>query len=1291
VTTKTAHFEGTLQLSFHELTREWNKELEAYKTGKIKRPSILKAVVKTFGLQWLWYAQLAIWPEIVVRLAQPFMIRVIVVYLTQSIEDAEKPGAITYSHAVISSYILIISVGIWSVSRHHAFLLVCRTGINVRTALTALIFKKVLRVSKSSFEQTDVGQILNVLANDLYRFEDITTNLWALIIGPVVCIVGVYFVWYFIGIAALGGLVILLLFVPFQATMGRFFNKYRRQTTQITDKRVRLMNEIISAMKLIKVYCWEQPFAETVDQIRQKEIVSINRTYVLRGINGATSFVGTRIMLFASFVIYALMGNALTPEIVFVVMSLFNALRVPVMNQFTNAVAVGGECLVAEKRVVKLLLLEEKPERHSIQNMSTKSQVDKQPPSLERGSIKLENYVGRWTKSLTVNNLDEITLNINAGELIVVVGAVGSGKTCFLWALLNEIERISGSCSVNGSTSYAPQESWCFGGSIKQNILVGNAFLHSKYKEVIRCSGLKRDIKLFSEGDDTFVGEKGYTLSGGQKARVSLARCVYHEADIYLLDDPLSAVDPKVANHIFDRCIKEYLKGKTVVLVTHQLQFLSKADKIIVLKEGRAVAVGSYEQLSKSSVEFLSFLDQKQREEEKRKESLTKEKSLSLKSNLLKDEEDEEPVKEGKEGQLQTCRVKTSEESNRDCGSVSLSVYWQYLSSGGSVWLVYLAFLVALMSQGLYHYTDLWLSAWTEHTLNRLNANDTSHVASTVGTESVFNNETHNVLFYTMLVVVLFIGAFMRTSLTFRLCLKSSIYLHDRIFKRVLRAPMLFFENTPIGQILNRFTRDVGVVDQIIPSSLIDVNISILNSLGVIIMSCVVSPWLIIPCVIIGACCVPIRNFYIRTARELQRLDSIARSPIYSHISCTFDGLITVRAFNLERLFEQQYFRYLADSVSCRFLVIVAGRVIGVILDMFVTIYIAAICLLLVYIPKGTISGGDAGLILSASILLTGMFQWAVRLTAEFETQMVSAERIFEYGKLESEAELNIPGKIEDKRWPKHGKIVFERVFLRYSKDLPHVLKDINLTIEPGEHVGVVGRTGAGKSSLISVLFRLVEPEGKIIIDGVDTKTLGLHELREKISIIPQDPSLFSGSIRKNLDPFNEYDDHKIWQVLGEANLSPTIKNMTGELDALVSEGGSNLSVGQRQLLCLARSLLKNNKILVLDEATANVDQETDFQIQKTIKSKFSDMTVITVAHRLNTIIDMDKVVVMDAGSVVEFDSPYILLRNQSGVFHSMVKQTGTEFEKMLHKMAEKSYFDKAHNEPLNEIEINSD
>ena len=607
-------------------------------------------------------------------------------------------------------------------------------------------------------------------------------------------------------------------------------------------------------------------------------------------------------------------------------------------------------------------------------------------------------------------------------------------------------------------------------------------------------------------------------------------------------------------------------------------------------------------------------------------------------------------------------------------GAVKASVYLDYLRSGGSYWLIYFAIFVSLGSQGLYHFTDLWMSAWTQKNIAIGNS-------SVLISESIiFQDENYNILVYCALMAILFVGSFLRTSATFSLCLRCSIFLHDKIFRTVLRAPMLFFENTPLGRIMNRFTKDVGVVDLNIPHILVELNMFLVQGLGIIIMTVVVFYWLAIPCIILFSLAIPLRIYYIRTARDLQRLDSIVRSPVYAHIGATFDGLITVRAFGLEQQFVEQYYRYMTDSVSCRFLCFVAGRVIGIWLDIIVAIYITIIILICVYLPKGVIASGDAGVILSASILLTGLFQYAVRMTAEFETYMISAERVFEYGRLESEAALRIEGRSMDPRWPVRGALTFDHVYLRYSKDLPHVLKNISFTVAGGETVGVVGRTGAGKSSLISVLFRLVEPEGKIFIDGIDTRGLGLHELREKISIIPQDPSLFSGTIRKNLDPFEQYKDEHLWSALTQANLAPAIKSMDKQLYAAVSEGGTNLSIGQRQLLCLARSLLKDNRILVMDEATANVDQETDAQIQSTIRTKFAGYTIITIAHRLHTIIDMDKILVMDEGRLVEYDRPFLLLTDKEGAFYSMVKETGPEFERMLHEMAEKSYRDKVHN-----------
>jgi ATP-binding cassette subfamily C (CFTR/MRP) protein 4 len=465
--------------------------------------------------------------------------------------------------------------------------------------------------------------------------------------------------------------------------------------------------------------------------------------------------------------------------------------------------------------------------------------------------------------------------------------------------------------------------------------------------------------------------------------------------------------------------------------------------------------------------------------------------------------------------------------------------------------------------------------------------------------------------------------------------------------------------------------------------------------IGILVVSAIVSPYLLIPIAILAVLSVPLRRIYIRTARDIQRLDAVSRSPVYSHISSTVDGLTAVRAFGLEQRFIEQYYVYVNDSTAVRFLVLATGRAYSFCLDSFALTYIIAVNFFLMAIPDG-LPGGDVGLVLSSVLVLIGLFQGCIRRTADFETQMVSCERVLEYGSLPSEAPLtnfshedNRVARNKLDEWPSEGSIKFKNVSVRYGDDplAEPVLKNVTFNIKGGEKVGIVGRTGAGKSSLISILFRLVEPDGDVIIDNLDTQMLGLHELREKISIITQDPVLFSGTIRRNLDPFRQYADDQLWTALRDANLSK-LADSDAKLESLVTEGGSNLSVGERQLLCLARALLKQNKILVLDEATANVDLETDELIQQTIKSKFLNCTVLTVAHRLNTIIDMDKVLVLDAGRVVEYDEPYLLLSGQSGHFHSMVKQTGEQYSQILFNAAKKAFYTKRELDMDKEVDL---
>lgn len=1303
------------------LETEWCKELEKQgKSSSKYKPSLIKAIVRAFGKKYFVSNVVVIFGEMI-KLAQPFMIGAIILYLQGSpnVTTSKARGA---TAAFILSNILV------AITRHRGNILATRVGNNVRTAVTFMIMKKVLKVSMSSLTETDVGQIMNVLANDLNRFEDLSWYLAFVLCAPIMTIFVLIFTLIYLQEACAGGLIILIAFILFQGFMGRLFNLFRTKTARVTDQRVRLMSEIITAMKLIKVYCWEGPFAERVKFVRKDEIVFLRQTYILKGINNALFFVATRTMLFTSYLIRVLQGFPLEPFTTFVTMALYDSIRLPVTGFFAQAIGIGAETISACSRIRKILLMKEKELDEEVntllaKNKSTNGKGDPLPRL--PGTIEVDNFSGRWTSKLPHDNLKNISFNVKPGELIIVIGSVGSGKSCLLYSLLKEIETTAGSINVHGDASYAPQEPWCFGGTVKENILLTNSsFDQVKYNRVVHACCLQRDLDLLPQADDTFIGEKGYSLSGGQKARVSLARCVYQDAWVYLMDDPLSAVDPRVANHIFNHCIKGYLKGKTVILVTHQLQFLPSADRILLLENGQIKSLATYAEMEKNGIDFGAVIASAKEESEKKekKEKLRPAVSNSLREKVshrpsiassigtesIADENsfeilDEEPAKQ----------MPGDREEQRATGKLDPKIYWKYLSAGQIPFVLFFSAFAALGAQAMYQLNDAWLAAWSESQASLFNrANDLTNSSVNSSIDSSLNssvssslnsslnlpeNPTHtsatamaanlvlpsttdNIILYCVLTLILFICGFLRAYFGFKVCLASSAAIHDLIFRKLLRAPISFYENNPLGRILNRITRDVGIIDQTIPMTLIDLISVGMQCVGVIGLTIAKQPWLTFAVVILTIIAVPIRNLYIQTARDLQRLDSLARSPVYNMVSSALTGLITVRSFKLQKHFEKTFDGLLMDSVACRFHVMCAQRAIGLALDLIAAIYILFVALAIMLAGSNeSMSAADAGLILSSSLQIMGFFQFAIRTSADFETQMISCERVLEYSNLDSEGPLEInPIDARHKEWPKGGEIKFVSVNMWYSKTLPRVLKDVSFTIEPAEKVGIVGRTGAGKSSLLSVLFRLVELQlpsnpsdlsgGKVLIDDVDISIFGLHHLRSRISIIPQDPILFSGTIRSNLDPFSHYNDDKLWQVLKLSNLKTAVMAFGG-LSAPVTEGGSNLSLGQRQLLCLARALLKNNRILVCDEATANVDKETDELIQKTIKDEFKHCTVLTIAHRLNTIIDMDKVLVLDAGYVVEFGQPYQLLC-QNGHFASMVKQTGPEYEKTLISLA---------------------
>lgn len=1229
------------------LTSEWNREIKTSIGKKKNKPSLFLAIFRTFYLQVSPIVLYKMIIEYLMRFTQPILIGFIVQYLTTK--------SITFNQAVLSGLGIILTSFMHTYASHHGFVQLSRIGNNIRSALSIMIYEKLLRLSTCSLSEIDFGHVVTLLANDLNQIEDFLWLFPYLIFAPIGVVITAVISYNYLKISFASGFIIMFLLILFQALMSKIISKINTKVIKITDERVTIMGEIIGTMKLIKLYCWEKAFSKKVDQIRKDEINTMKKNYLIEGVNHSLYFVISKVMMFATLVTFVLNGNQLDEVTVFVMMSLYNSVRVPITDNFPWAVGVTAQVLVAFTRIEKYLLMKE---IDSIEFTSSSLQEEK-----EEVKIDLVHYSAKWKNNMEKNTIENINLTIKSGTLVTIIGPIGSGKSTLLMALLKEIKCTSGSITVDGKISYAAQDAWCFNGTVRENIIMNNNFNEYRFSNVIKVCGLTRDLSLFNNSDMSLVGEKGYTLSGGQRARISLARAIYNYADIYLLDDPLSAVDPKVAKQIFEECICSFLKGKTIVLVTHQLQFIRKADTVVIIENGLIKSQGNYNQLINQGIDFLSIFEKNN----SNNREVNKGHSGSINSISSHGSDFDEIIESYGE-------IKPEEETVAH-GRVSGQVYSQYFKAGGNLITFTIVIIASFMSQGLTIFSDLWLSAWSSIGSSEMKINSTDLAKEAIGSSAVSSSTEINLIIYTIMIILLLVSSFIRFWSNYLFCLQCSIKIHDLAFTKIIRTPNSFFECNPLGRILNRFSRDIAMIDLMIPHNMVELNIGLLESLSIFIICIMTSIWLLIPLTFILIISIPCREYFIRTSRCLFRLDALSKSPIYSHVVSSFNGIISLRAFNLQIAYQEQFVNYVKDSVACRFNVLYSSRLFGCLLDLLINIFVCSVCIIILSMPHGTIVGSDAGLILSSCLYLAGRLQYTVRVTAEFENNMVSTERIIEYSKLSSEAPAEIKETSPNNEWPETGEIEFKNVLLKYSTSLPPVLKNINFKINSCEKVGIVGRTGAGKSSLISSLFRLVElTKGSIFIDSVDISKIGLDQLRQKLSIVPQDPSLFSGTVRMNLDPFNQYSDDKIWSALTKAKMNKAIMSMNGGLNAKISKGGCNLSVGQRQLLCLARALLKDNRIWILDEATANVDHETDSIIQETIRREFTNCTVLTVAHRLNTVIEMDRIMVLSEGNVVEFDSPHLLMKDVNGYFTSMVKQTGKQLENILKDAAEKSY-----------------
>ncbi|NXN73938.1 MRP3 protein, partial [Himantopus himantopus] len=1222
-----------------------------------RKPSFLKALLRTFGPYFLIGSFFKLIQDLL-SFVNPQLLSVLIGF----IKNKDAP---TWWGFLIAALMFICAV-LQTLILHQHFQYCFVTGMRLRTGITGVIYRKSLVITNSAKRSSTVGEIVNLMSVDAQRFMDLMTFLNMLWSAPLQIFLALYFLWQTLGPSVLAGVAVMVLLIPFNSAIAMKTRAFQVEQMRYKDSRIKLMNEILGGIKVLKLYAWEPSFSEKVLEIRKNELRVLKKSAYLNSLSTFAWISAPFLVALTTFAVYVSVDekNVLDAEKAFVSLSLFNILKFP-LNMLPQVISNIAQTSVSLKRIQQFL-----------------SHDELDPNCVETkviapgNAISVTNATFSWGKELKPS-LKDVNLLVPSGALVAVVGHVGCGKSSLVSALLGEMEKLEGEVAVKGSVAYVPQQAWIQNATLKDNILFGQAPNEQKYQNVLEACALKTDLEVLPGGDQTEIGEKGINLSGGQRQRVSLARAVYSNSDIYLLDDPLSAVDSHVAKHIFDKVIGPdgVLKGKTRILVTHGISFLPQVDHIVVLVDGKISEMGSYQDLLKQNKAFAEFLrnyalDEDIEEDEptmlEEEEVLLAEDTLSIHTDLA----DNEPVTNEVRKQFLSIseQFRTCSESHcpdvelrqMNCSlwcvrvwavlnlarwcvilQVKLTVFWQYVKAVSPVISLVICFLYCCQNAAAIG-ANVWLSDWTNEPV----INGTQHnTAMRIGVYAALG------LLQGVIVLI--------SSFTLAMGgINAARTLHAALLENKFHTPQSFYDTTPTGRIINRFSKDIYVIDEVIPPTILMFLGTFFTSLSTMIVIIASTPLFAVVIVPLAILYFFVQRFYVATSRQLKRLESVSRSPIYSHFSETVSGASVIRAYRRVKSFVDISDLKMDENQKSYYPGIVSNRWLGVRVE-FVGNCIVLFAALFAVIGKNSLNAGLVGLSVSYALQVTLSLNWMVRMTSELETNIVAVERIKEYSETETEAPWIIEGKSPPEDWPSKGELEFVNYSVRYRKGLDLVLKGLNLHVHGGEKIGIVGRTGAGKSSMTLCLFRILEAvKGEIKIDGVKISEIGLHDLRSRLTIIPQDPVLFSGTLRMNLDPFNKYSDEEIWKALELSHLKRFVSSQPSMLDYECSEGGENLSVGQRQLVCLARALLRKTRILILDEATAAIDLETDDLIQMTIRTQFEDCTVLTIAHRLNTIMDYTRVLVLDNGTIAEFDTPASLIAAK-GIFYSMAKDAG--------------------------------
>ncbi|KAF9165613.1 Canalicular multispecific organic anion transporter 2 [Actinomortierella ambigua] len=1296
--------------SYGMLSQKW-AAYEAHCRAKRRKPRLMPLILRTYFWKLL--------PALILQLmgstmsfAAPQLLDKLLSFIESYRVETPEPVSL----GLILAFGMFFSTLTTSMFENQFSILIANVGIEVRTALVSMIYRKSLKLSPDARQQSTAGEISNHMSVDSERFWEALPMLTHWISIPYELCFALWLLYRQLGWSAMAGLGTLVIITPIQGSIAATFSKAKDRKLAAMDNRIRLMNEVLAGIKIVKLYGWEDAFRQKIAMYRKKELA------ILKKIGIAFSFMtimfssATLLMALASFSFYAAFGSGvITPQVIFVSITLFGMLNRPI-GMLSHIMSETIGLVVAARRIQRFLLMEELDE----------NQIDRSDelPMDGRPVIEVRDGVFAWEKEPCKDEtelerkartkfaaklhkrrvqeakeaglpepeepdlesktyapvLRDIQLTVDRGSISMIVGRVAQGKSSLLNCIIGDMYVRRGSVSVRGRLAYVPQQAWVVNATLKDNIVFGLPFDQEKYDRIVFACGLKPDLEMLPAGDMTEIGERGINLSGGQKQRVSLARAAYQDADVYLLDDPLSAVDAHVDQHLWMNLIgpKGMLKDKTRLLVTHGIHHLSEADQIILLKGGEIDESGRYDELMAAKGDFFQLIEEYSIKAQSEKQDATAADDGDIMEDGAKSTMVQTHAAETKEiyKEKEDTKGELVEDEAMEHGALSWSVYHMY-AKAASYRNAAIMISIFILQQGCQTGTNLWLKYWIN-----------------------FANDAKQTLGYFMGIYAAMIVAYMLLTIwsswaTMAVAgVRASKYLHNGLLNNVLRLPMSFFDTTPVGRLVNRFSSDVFSVDEMIPWQFHDMLFCMVAVTGTLIVIAVTTPIFLAVIPFLFAIYVFVQRYYIASSRAFRRIEAITRSPLYQHFSETLNGTSSLRAMRCQERFIAENALKSDQSSNAHFLFTVAGRWLNVRLEAIGSLIVLCAALFAVFGRK-SIDPSMVGLSLSYALNITQDITWMVRCYCELQNELISVERIDQYTKETQEAPNHTDVKLPD-NWPDQGHIEFKDYSTRYRQGMDLVLKNVSFEVQPGEKVGIVGRTGAGKSSLTLALFRIIEAAnsawamatyshnssatnvgatvgtekslekiaieedgGSIWIDGVDISTVGLEYLRQHLAIIPQDPTLFVGTVRQNLDPFNELQDDTLWEALERSHLKEYIASMPGGLMYEVAQNGENFSVGQRSLICLARALLRKTKILVLDEATSSVDVQTDELIQRTIRTEFKDRTILTIAHRIKTVMDYDKILVLEKGRVVEFAPPSTLLSDDSTIFYSLAQQAG--------------------------------